>query len=158
MLKRIIFETMQTPVCKGISILTVFVVISILYIQSHYFALSKEHTKEYWRNGSRATHAASTTTTTVKPTTSQLSTTTTPKTIPQTTSTQGRRNLLILDWVSTYHTRGWKLPQSDICGRCELTTDHSRLDESDAVVFYMKGTDATHKPDPSKRKPHQVFC
>uniref|UniRef100_F6RPT1 Fucosyltransferase n=1 Tax=Ciona intestinalis TaxID=7719 RepID=F6RPT1_CIOIN len=74
-------------------------------------------------------------------------------------SRAGLKKPIILDWVSTYHKRNWHLPATKACGGgCELTTDHNRLDESDAVIFYMKGTDAKNKPDPTKRKPHQVFA
>nr|XP_002121315.1 alpha-(1,3)-fucosyltransferase 6-like isoform X1 [Ciona intestinalis] len=105
------------------------------------------------------TTTMSTTTTTTTATTTTTTTNTAPPTQQSTTQDPSLKKPIILDWVSTYHKRNWHLPATKACGGgCELTTDHNRLDESDAVIFYMKGTDAKNKPDPTKRKPHQVFA
>ncbi|CAK8682982.1 unnamed protein product [Clavelina lepadiformis] len=64
---------------------------------------------------------------------------------------------LILLWahIAIYVHR---IPEHPSCGGgCNITTDRSRYEEADAVVFQMKTTTAGDLPDPRKRKSNQVF-
>ncbi|CAK8674516.1 unnamed protein product [Clavelina lepadiformis] len=64
----------------------------------------------------------------------------------------------ILMWVPPYHDGGWTLPDSEACGfGCEITKDRNQYESSDALIFYMKGTNGKDLPDSRKRRPDQAF-
>lgn len=48
---------------------------------------------------------------------------------------------LILNWFHPYDEFTWTLPSTPLCGGgCQITYDRQRLNESDAVVFFMMKT------------------
>ena len=64
---------------------------------------------------------------------------------------------VILLWIPPFHwPTHWILPDTPLCGGgCDITMDRSRLDESSAVVFYMKATNS--KDLPPRRRQDQLF-
>ena len=89
-----------------------------------------------------------------------------PKTLEQTTPTNEAKGMfadedkvpVILLWVPPYHyPRRWTLPETDLCGGgCTITVNRSRINESSALVFYMKGTRAKDIPK-GERNTNQIY-